>query len=88
MAKEKVKHLSGVFASVFAHHGHITRKRRKKSADLMILNSKKHMTKHPTSLIRSCSMKARRWISSWNILPKKLINISITMAGNCSNKLY
>ena len=25
MAKEKVKHLSGVFASVFAHHGHITK---------------------------------------------------------------
>jgi hypothetical protein len=26
MAKEKVKHLSGVFASVFAHAGHITKK--------------------------------------------------------------
>jgi len=25
MSKEKVKHLSGVFASVFAHHGHITK---------------------------------------------------------------
>jgi hypothetical protein len=25
MSKEKVKHLSGVLASVFAHHGHITR---------------------------------------------------------------
>jgi len=25
MAKEKVKHLSAVFASVFAHHGHITK---------------------------------------------------------------
>jgi hypothetical protein len=25
MAKEKVKHLSGLFASVFAHHGHITK---------------------------------------------------------------
>jgi hypothetical protein len=25
MAKEKVKHLSGVFASVFAHAGHITK---------------------------------------------------------------
>jgi hypothetical protein len=25
MAKEKVKHLSGVLASVFAHHGHITK---------------------------------------------------------------
>ena len=25
MAKEKVKHLSGVFASIFAHHGHITK---------------------------------------------------------------
>ena len=25
MAKEKVKHLSGVFASVFAHHGHISK---------------------------------------------------------------
>jgi len=26
MAKEKVKHLSGVLAPVFAHHGHITKK--------------------------------------------------------------
>jgi hypothetical protein len=25
MAKEKVKHLSGVFASIFAHHGHISK---------------------------------------------------------------
>jgi hypothetical protein len=25
MAKEKVKHLTGVFASVFAHAGHITK---------------------------------------------------------------
>ena len=25
MSKEKVKHLSGVFASVFAHAGHITK---------------------------------------------------------------
>lgn len=25
MAKEKVKHLSGVFASVFAHAGHISK---------------------------------------------------------------
>jgi len=27
MAKEKVKQLRGVLASVFAHHGHITRGR-------------------------------------------------------------
>jgi hypothetical protein len=25
MAKEKVKHMSGVFASIFAHFGHITK---------------------------------------------------------------
>ena len=29
MAKEKVKHLSGVFASVFAHAGHITKEEAK-----------------------------------------------------------
>ena len=29
MAKEKVKHLSGVFASVFAHTGHITKEEAK-----------------------------------------------------------
>ena len=29
MAKEKVKHLSGVLASVFAHHGHITKEEAK-----------------------------------------------------------
>ncbi|MGD8334212.1 MAG: hypothetical protein PVF11_11140 [Desulfobacterales bacterium] len=29
MAKEKVKHLSAVFASVFAHHGHITKEEAK-----------------------------------------------------------
>ncbi len=31
MAKEKVKHLSGVFASVFAHAGHITKGRSKRN---------------------------------------------------------
>ena len=34
MAKEKVKHLSGVFASVFAHHGHITREEAKEISGL------------------------------------------------------
>ena len=34
MAKEKVKHLSGVFASVFAHAGHITKKEAKEISDL------------------------------------------------------
>ncbi len=29
MAKEKVKHLSGVFASVFAHAGHISKEEAK-----------------------------------------------------------
>jgi hypothetical protein len=29
MGKEKVKHLSGVFASVFAHAGHITKEEAK-----------------------------------------------------------
>ena len=29
MAKEKVKHMSGVFASVFAHAGHITKEEAK-----------------------------------------------------------
>ena len=29
MAKEKVRHLSGVFASVFAHAGHITKEEAK-----------------------------------------------------------
>ena len=34
MAKEKVKHLSAVFASVFAHHGHITREEAKEISGL------------------------------------------------------
>jgi hypothetical protein len=34
MAKEKVKHLSGVFASVFAHAGHITKEEAKEISDL------------------------------------------------------
>ena len=34
MAKEKVKHLSGVFASVFAHHGHITKEEAKEISGL------------------------------------------------------
>jgi hypothetical protein len=34
MAKEKVKHLSGVLASVFAHHGHITRDEAKEISGL------------------------------------------------------
>ena len=34
MAKEKVKYLSGVFASVFAHHGHITKEEAKEISGL------------------------------------------------------
>jgi hypothetical protein len=34
MAKEKVKHLSAVFASVFAHHGHISREEAKEISGL------------------------------------------------------
>jgi len=34
MAKEKVKHLSGVFASVFVHAGHITREDAKEISGL------------------------------------------------------
>jgi hypothetical protein len=34
MAKEKVKHLSGVFASVFAHAGHISREDAKEISGL------------------------------------------------------
>ena len=34
MAKEKVKHLSGVFASVFAHAGHITKEDAKEISGL------------------------------------------------------
>ena len=34
MAKEKVKHLSAVFASVFAHHGHITKAEAKEISGL------------------------------------------------------
>ena len=34
MAKEKVKHLSGVFASVFAHAGHISKEDAKEVSGL------------------------------------------------------
>ena len=34
MAKEQVKHLSGVFASVFAHAGHITKEEAKEISGL------------------------------------------------------
>ena len=34
MAKEKVKHMSGVFAAVFAHAGHITKEEAKEIAGL------------------------------------------------------
>ncbi len=34
MAKEKVKHLAGVFASVFAHAGHITKEEAKEVSSL------------------------------------------------------
>ena len=34
MAKEKVKHLSGVFASVFAHAGHISKEDAKEISGL------------------------------------------------------
>ena len=34
MAKEKVKHLRGIFASVFAHAGHITKEEAKEISGL------------------------------------------------------
>ena len=34
MAKKKVKHMTGVFASVFAHAGHITKEEAKEIAGL------------------------------------------------------
>jgi hypothetical protein len=34
MAKEKVKHLSGIFASVFAHAGHISKEDAKEISGL------------------------------------------------------
>ena len=41
MAKEKVKHLSGVFASVFAHAGHITKEDAKEISGLANHESEK-----------------------------------------------
>ena len=34
MAKKKVKHLSGVFTSIFAHAGHITKEEAKETSSL------------------------------------------------------
>ena len=86
MAKEKVKHLSGVLASVFAHAGHITKDDAKEISGLLIMNLKKHMIKPLTSLKMSCSMKAKKWINSWSILPKRSIIIWSIMAGSCSSR--
>ena len=86
MAKEKVKHLSGVFASVFAHAGHISKEDAKEIAVWRIMNLKKLMTRHPTSPIASYSMKARRWTSSWSILQRRLISASRILAENYLNR--
>ena len=34
MAKEKVRHLSGIFAGIFAHHGHISKENAKEISGL------------------------------------------------------
>jgi len=34
MAKEKVKHMTGVFASAFAHAGHITKEEANKASNI------------------------------------------------------
>ena len=44
------------------------------------------MIKHPVSLRTSCSMKVKRWTSSWSILPERLSSIWSILVGSCSNK--
>jgi hypothetical protein len=84
MTKEKVKHLSGVFASVFAHAGHITKEEAKEISGLADHEFEKAYDKASNIAETSCSMKAKRWISSWNISPKRLKSIRSILAGNCS----
>jgi hypothetical protein len=87
MDKEKVKHLSGVFASVFAHAGHITKEEAKEISGLADHEFQKaYDSASITSLKKSCSMKARRWISSWSILPKRLKSTQSIMAENYLNR--
>jgi hypothetical protein len=44
------------------------------------------MPEHPTSLKTSCGMKAKRWISFWNISQKRLNSTWNILAGNCSSR--
>ena len=50
------------------------------------MNSKKHMKKLPTSLKKSCSMKAKRWINFWNISQKRLKSTWSITEGSCSSR--
>ena len=54
MAKEKVKHLSGVFASVFAHHGHITKEEAKEISGLDLMDKVVDLDQSPIGRIHSC----------------------------------
>jgi hypothetical protein len=86
MAKEKVKHLSGVFASVFAHAGHISKEEAKEISGLDDHEFEKAYDKASGITEKVMQHEAKKWISSWNILPKKLKSIRSILAGNCSSR--
>ena len=64
MVKEKVKHLSGEFASVFAHAGHISKEDPTEISNLTW--TRMHMIGHPTLLKALCRTKAQRQIRTKN----------------------
>jgi hypothetical protein len=86
MAKEKVRHLSAIFASVFAHAGHITKEEAKEISGLADHEFETAYDKHRISPKTSCSMKVKRWINSWNISQKRLISTWRIMAVSCSSR--
>ena len=86
MVKEKVRQLNGVFASVFAYAGHITKEEAKEISGLADHEFEKAYAGHLTSLKKPYKPKGKRWISSWSILQKRLSGTWIILAGNYSSR--
>ena len=87
MAKEKVRHLSGVFASVFAHAGHISKEDAKEISGLKDDEFEKAYDKASSiaeGVMRHEGEKMDKFLEH---LPGKLISVSSILAVSCLSRI-
>ena len=76
MAKEKVKHLSAVFASMFAHAGHITKEEAKEISGMADHEFEKAYDKASVIADKVVKSGDSKMGNSWTTLPRRLKKIS------------